>query len=358
MRYTARAGRGPAVGLPLGLCPPGNVDPQEDTMFNFTVHRFRFEVEAITPIAWYPYKGSSIRGALFGALRRHYCPAPDDPDPAHSAVCPVCWLMAREEPGGARGKTPPRAYAVEPPLTERTRFEPGERFSFGITLFAQAVDLLPYLVLAVPAMGEMGIGRPVTENGGRRGRFALKRIEAVNPLTGEQATVLEEGEQVVRVPDVFVRPEQVVAAADRLARRIAGEGGRLGVTFLTPTRIVEAGRLVHRPFFTPLFHRLLERLEALSAAYADAPLSLDKERLLPLADRVRLVEDRTRWVDIASKSRRMGRSTPIGGFVGEAVYLAREWGPLLEPLLWGQAVHVGKDAVKGNGWYRIEGVGG
>ena len=324
-------------------------------MSDFTVHRFQFEVEVVTPIEFNPYKGPSIRGALFNALRRHYCPAPDDPDPAHSAICPVCWLIAREEPGRTRGKTPPRAYTVEPPLTERTRFEPGERFSFGVTLFAQAVDLLPYLVLAVPAMGEMGIGRRVAENGRRRGRFVLRRIEAVNPLTGERAAVLEEGERTVRVPDLFVRREGVVAAAERLARRIAQDGGRLTLTFLTPTRIVEAGRLVHRPFFTPLFHRLLERLEALSAAYADRPLPLEKDRLLPLADRVRLVEDRTRWVDVASGSRRLGRSTPVSGFVGTATYRADEWEPLLEALVWGEVVHVGKSAVKGNGWYRMGG---
>ena len=322
-------------------------------MSDFTAYRFEFEVEAVTPILFPPYKGPAIRGALFGALRRHYCPAPDDPDPAHSAVCPVCWLMAREEPGRARGRTPPRAYTVEPPPTERTRFGPGERFSFGITLFAQAVDLLPYLVLAVPLMGEMGIGRPVVENGRQRGRFALRRIESVHPLTGARAVVLEEGGQTVRVPELLVRREDVAAAAGRVAQRVAADGGRLTLTFLTPTRIVEAGRLVHRPFFAPLFHRLLERLEALSAAYAGEPLPLDKERLLPLADRVRLVEDRTRWVDVASGSRRLGRATPVGGFVGVAVYRADEWGPLLEPLVWGEVVHVGKSAVKGNGWYRV-----
>jgi len=42
---------------------------------SLTAHHLRFEVEALTPLLLPAYAGPSIRGALFGALTRHFCPA-------------------------------------------------------------------------------------------------------------------------------------------------------------------------------------------------------------------------------------------------------------------------------------------
>jgi len=42
--------------------------------------------------------------------------------------------------------------------------------------------------------------------------------------------------------------------------------------------------------------------------------------------------------------------------MGQAIYRAPTsvWRPLLPWLVWGQFTHVGKNAVKGDGWYEIE----
>jgi len=342
---------------------------QEVAMSEFTAHHLRFILKAETPLELPLYKGSALRGALFSALKAHYCPAPSAPDPLHSTLCPVCWLMAREDPHAERGKDVPRPYTIKPPLRPWTRLEPGEEFAFGITLFAQAIGLFPYLLLAVPEMGRMGIGQRLPENGFRRGEFSLQRAETVNLLTGETQTIFQAGSTVVRAPEQPVTPAQVQEAADYLAARLRENGGLLTITFLTPTRIIYSERLVHRPFFSPLFQRLLERLEALMRAYGggappdaragathEAPLRAMDELplLLPLADRVRLVEDETRWVEVKSYSRRQDRTTPVSGFVGRATFQAAEWDGLLPPLVWGQVTHVGKNAVKGDGWYRLD----
>jgi len=324
-------------------------------MKGFTAQRFWFTMEAQEPIEWFPFKGPSIRGALFGALRRHYCPAPEESDPAHSAVCPVCWLFEREDPSWKRGRTPPRPYTIEPPLETKTRYEPGESFSFGITLFGQATNLFPYLVLAVPMMGRIGIGKRAEENKGRRGRFTLKLIEEVNPITGHRKVLKDATSLLIQAPENPVEHEQVKALAES---QLTPRPSHLLIRFLTPTRIGEKrngekGWLVDRPLFDTLFHRLLDRLEALSTLYGGGPPDWDKDALLNLAEGVNLVEDRTHWVDIKSFSRRLERATPVGGFLGEAVYEARDWRPLLQWLVWGQITHVGKDAVKGNGWYEI-----
>jgi hypothetical protein len=340
----------------------------------FTAHHLRFEVEALTPLLLPAHAGPSLRGALFGALQRHFCPVPqtETPSAGHKAICPVCWLMATEKPGSGRGRDVPRPYAVEPPVPpscdgakddglQSWHFEPGQRFSFGLTLFAQALNLFPYLVVAMPLMGQAGIGIPLAENAPaghsgarRRGQFVLRSIETINPLTGEGVQVMGEGQTMVQMPTLPVTGADVAAAARRMLERL-GAGGRVQIHFRTPTRIVEQKRLAHRPWLGPIVRRLLERLDALRGEFAGEPPTADRERLVALADRVRLVADGTWWVDLHSRSRRLGRSTPVGGFVGPALYEAppETWQALLPHLLWGQQVHVGKSATKGDGWYEL-----
>jgi hypothetical protein len=125
----------------------------------------------------------------------------------------------------------------------------------------------------------------------------------------------------------------------------------LAIRFLTPTRLVDGGRLVRRPDFRILMQRLLERLSALARQFCDTPLALDFGGLIHQAEAVQLVADDTRWVELESYSTRLGRATPLGGFIGQATF-AGDLAPFLPWLLWGQFTHVGKDAVKGNGLYQ------
>ncbi len=368
-------------------------------MIDLTAHRLRFEVEAVTPVAFHPYTGSALRGALIQALQKPYCPTPEEEraTPEHRAICPVCWLLAYEsQPGEAR-----RPYTIEPVTPshapscrgggsdslppEGQHFEPGQRFTFGITLLGQAVNLFPYLALAVPEMGRVGVGKVIplqpsstrggsgplphsapTQGGRRtplpasgrgprrgRGRFVLRRIEAVNPLTGEQQTLMGEGQGMIQMPQVAVTGELVEAEAQGLAEALEDNGGRLTITFFTPTRIVDQGELCHHPAFRPLFQRLFERVRQLCTDFGGGVPEVEWDALQPWAEAVALVEDETRWWDVHGHSQRLGRPQPLGGFVGRAVYQADDWRPLLPWLLWGVCVHVGKNAVKGSGMLAV-----
>lgn len=336
---------------------------------DFAVHHLRFEVEATTALALDAPAGPKLRAALYQAMGM-VCPAGGDANapPEHKAACPVCWLLATEKPGDRGGKDLPRPVTIEPPL-EGLQLRPGECFAFGLTVFAQAANLFPYLALGVPEMGRRGVGRKLPELGFRRGQFGLLRAEAVNPVSQEHQSLLDAARgPLFAVPAIPVTAEQVAAWADR---RIAGwqaaaqQGGQTAqepsvtIDFLTPTRIVTDGRLVHTPLFVPLLARLLDRLKALSKHYADAELVPDgaKPRLMALADEVRLVAEQSRWYDAHSYSRRQQRRTPVSGFVGRATYRAplEVWRALLPYLVWGQSIHVGKSATRGDGWYEVRG---
>jgi hypothetical protein len=329
-------------------------DPLEDTMNEFTATHFRFEVEALTTLAFDDYTGSALRGALVTALQHNFCPVRDQADAAHQAICPVCWLLSHEAtPGDSR-----RPYAIEPLLGERRYFIPGERFQFGLTLFGQAVNLFPYLVLAVPRMGNDGIGRKL-DHGERgtwhRGRFVLRSISEVNPLTGVRRTLMGEGQQMVQTPQHPVTSGQVQNTTEQVAQRMQANGGQLSLRFLTPTRIVHEKKLMHEPHFRPLFQRLLERVNELQRTFGQAVDPPAWQELLALADQVQLLHNQAPWWDVQGRSSRLEREQQLGGFVGQADYGAPVdvWPSLLPWLIWGMSTHVGKNAVKGSGWYSL-----
>ncbi|MBN8593106.1 MAG: CRISPR system precrRNA processing endoribonuclease RAMP protein Cas6 [Anaerolineae bacterium] len=280
-----------------------------------------------------PNPGSSLRGALYEALAAMY-DSGDEVRSRHDVdVNPVAWLLRLEDTETSGGRDVPRPLALRPPLQPA-----GDRLTLGLTFYGCGIDTAPMVISAVGAMGQIGMGR------GRR-RARLDAVRAVDPLT-RQATLLMDaaGQAVAEIPAPPGKTAwEAIAAA--LAQDL------LTVRFLTPTRIIREDRLCHQPVFVAWFQRLLERVRLLSEAYAE-PVWVPFRELLDQARAVELVEDRTRWVEMWSHSRRDGTDKPTSGFRGEAVYRGN-FRALLPWLLLGQATQVGKNTIKGAGWYEI-----
>lgn len=344
-------------------------------MHHFTAHRLHFTTEVQDEIELNEHQGSALRGALFHALRERFCAFAEEPrvqcaECALALRCPVATLVSTLAPDHPRGRDRPRPYTVQPPLPGsghpveqgryvNFRYSPGETLSFGLTLYAEAMALFPYVVLATGAFEEGGLGRRLEQPDGRwrRGTLTVREIRAENPLTGERQAVLRGGEHQVHVPDIPVTHAQVLAAAapppceDALRTPV-----RVALRFLTPTRLIEAGHLVKPDtfHFRPFLHRLIERLEALSDGFTDTPLALDVPALLDAAGSVAVADNRLTWDEVDSYSTRRRTSSPTSGLTGTVILQARDWTPFWPWLLWGQFVHVGKDAVKGNGMFVVE----
>lgn len=359
---------------------------------SLSVHVTRITIEAAeaAPILLDEYPGSSLRGALFEALLRRFCMNPSATTCALcplNATCPVATLVAPLRDEGPRGRDIPRPFVLAPtlpslavaaptslPALNNETFQviaPGQRYSFDLSLIGRVASLFPYVAMSVPTIEVLGLGR---RQQGRRGRPRTLSIEAVDPFGSAIETLYTRGQQNVRAPTLSVTPATIGARAAALPTK------RLTLRFLTPTRLIAQGQLMRRPEPRVLVARLLERLEALEREYGSAHMAgspgVDGAgeargiqepgevagstqprcwgRLVELAERVRLVADETRWVDVASYSARQRRTTPIGGFVGSATYEG-ELAELRELLVWGEVLHVGKNAVKGDGVYRIEG---
>ncbi len=316
-----------------------------------TVHHLLLTFTAATPVELDDNAGAAVRGAIVNALLQRFCANKEAPTCADCPllnVCPVAALVApMRDAGETGGDQRPRPYVIRPP--QPRRYAPGETLTFGLGLFGHAAELFPYLVMAAQGIEVQGLGRRLQENNGRRGGVRLQSIDAINPLTDARQSLFRAGQRQVHAPGMPIGPAEVAAFAATLPDEC------LTIRFLSPMRLIDDGRLVKRPALRPLIQRLGIRLTDLSAAYGDGPLPVaDARALLPLAESAVLEHDKTRWLDVTSYSRRSRQSTPIGGMIGDAVFTGN-LGPLRELLVWGSLVHVGKNAVKGDGWYVVEG---
>ncbi|MFN4294834.1 MAG: CRISPR system precrRNA processing endoribonuclease RAMP protein Cas6 [Thermoflexales bacterium] len=332
----------------------------------FAAYPLRFELEAREPIYLHAHNGSALRGMLYRAvvaLAGGDARAPDlrfVPDPL------VRRLLAALDEENPRGQDPPRPYVIEPPDLPPHNADrplphlilPGQRFTFGVTLFGDAIEAFPVLVLALKRAEQDGLGRRFAAPSGRerRGRFSLRRAFAHNPFTRTSQELLAPGERTVLTPQVCVTHDDVASQAARDAQTCAG---RLRIHFLTPTTLKAQGAVLRRPNFSALIHRLIERLTQLSLAYGGAllpclPVAREaKNALLRQADAVQTTDDHTRWVEVRGHSDRTRASTNLGGFGGQADF-AGDLAPFFAILRWGELAHVGHHAVKGNGAFRIE----
>lgn len=155
----------------------------------------QFDCLASTEIRLPPFKGSAIRGAFFSALRGDVCL--DRRVPGCSSCqarqsCPVSTLLVTVDESSVRGIEVTRPCTIEPPLETQTLYRPGDPFSFGVTLFGNAWELLAYVVLGVRRMGEIGLGN----RGLAPGRFGMEQMQVIGPLSANGQQAYSHGERV------------------------------------------------------------------------------------------------------------------------------------------------------------------
>ncbi|MBO0782979.1 MAG: CRISPR system precrRNA processing endoribonuclease RAMP protein Cas6, partial [Ktedonobacteraceae bacterium] len=318
-----------------------------------TTTHLRFTVRVRTPLALDASSGSAFRGSLFHAIWQRFCTNKQTETcaacPLHE-TCPVSALVAPLREENAWGQDIPRPYVLLPPLDGARHYAVGETCSFGITLIGSIIQLLPYLMLSIKPFEAAGVGRRLEEHGGQRGQFHVERVESYHPFTGEQHIIYEAGDTKVQVPVITIDARERQQRIEQLHRV------RITLRLLTPLCLIDQQRLVNPISFRPLIRRLLERTLALERHYGSTEATMEREERDAIARRaeaVRCVHDETQWTDLRSYSHRQRRTTPIGGLIGKVTFEG-ELEPFLPLLVLGELIHVGKDVVKGNGWYQIE----
>lgn len=321
-------------------------------MTSICAYHIRFTAETTTPISIGEFKGSALRGAWLSYSRRSFCQAPMAmrSDPLHKKLCPICYLS---ESGS--GGEPRRAYALQPPLSLQTHYEPGDRFQFTFSLFDNVSVVFPYVFMGVREMGSaIGIG-DITEDG-RRGTFDVVRVDAFNRFTGESQVLWQSGDEMVESPRIAITDADI----QRAAERIASSGNQtLRLNLLTPVRnVYDQRRLVHSWDTDAFLRRLIQRVYHLDQQFGSAPdrrsLYNVMDDLQPTIDAISVIDDSTEWWDVKGHSNRQGKTMYLGGLIGSVTLASDNWRPILPYLLWGESVQVGKNVVKGSGLYNVE----
>lgn len=312
---------------------------------NTAIQRVRFRVEE--PLTLPEYKGSTFRGALGHALRSVACAL-------RRENCGTCMLRERcayslcfETPvprdADIMRKYPnaPHPFVLEPPLEDRREYEPGERLDLGLLLVGQAQEHLAHFIYAFDEMAKNGLGRD-------RRKLALLGVDTAG---GPSHRTLYDGaeERLLGTPKA-VGPEEVAGRVEAL------QGQPLKIHFESPVRIVFEGRMSKSAELPALVPNMLRRLSLLHYFFCEGGFEEDVQPLLDAAKSVVTRNADIAWKDWTRYSARQRRTMELGGFVGWAEYEPVP-GELLEPLCWGELLHIGKASAFGLGKYRIEPLG-
>jgi CRISPR/Cas system endoribonuclease Cas6 (RAMP superfamily) len=311
-----------------------------------TFSRLRFVLVPVDAVRLPGFAGFTLRGALGMALRRLYCPP--DGSCRRPIECPYHYLFEtprRSDAGRWVATHDPHPFVLEPPLEARELCRPGEPLAFHLVLIGRGMEFLPYVVAAVEAQGQWGLGP-------ERGRYILLRVEDASP--GPQA-----GQQLI-----FDGPARRFVNGPRTMT--VGQAGlegeewrcttKVALRFLTPTRLKQRGRLTDALDFSLLVRSLLRRVWWLAEAHCDQRWEGDYRELLTRAEKVRVARSDLRWQDWTRYSARQRQRLLMGGFMGE-VEFEGELSSFLPLLKMGEALHVGKGTVYGLGWYRLSSIG-
>jgi hypothetical protein len=323
----------------------------------FSFHRFRFHLEPRAPLYLPAYnKGNVIRGGFGSTFRRIVCHAAcRQPETCELRnVCPYTAVFQPFVPEDSekisRNRDIPRPFVIKAPLETRETYQVGERLSFDLVLVGKIKDYLPYFIVTFKELSQAGLGRG-------RAPVELRAVGHVGS-DGVEAAVYAREDNLVRPPAVAIFWADLRDShGANNGSTISPQGAEASVTrvtlrFLTPTMLRADGMLMRRPAFGPLAKRLRDRINALSYFYCGAGLDIDFKAFGEQAEKIRTVADSTRWVESARYSRRREVAHDLSGFVGEATFEG-ELEPFIPYLKLGEYVHVGKNAVFGNGWYEI-----
>ena len=315
-----------------------SLDGLEELIFSC----FRIRIVAQDALHLPVYKGSTFRGAFGHTFRRIVCVTKEKAcaECMMRSSCVYSYVFETPPPSDTRmmRKYPyaPHPFILEPPLTRRTTYTPGEVLSFGLTLIGRAIEYLPYFIYTFEEMGRVGIGKG-------RGKYRIDAVWGIEPEGGER--VIYEGAKKTLV-DEYARMRY-----EDLSDREVGQNA-LTLSFLTPTRIKSGGRLTLGMDFRILVRSLLRRLSLVCYFHCDQALDLDYRAWIERAGKVETVRRDLRWYDWTRYSGRQDTMMRMGGFVGEIAF-GGDWKPFLPFVLFGKTLHVGKGTSFGLGKYEI-----
>ena len=293
----------------------------------------RFECETATGLAYHPWAGSRIRGAIGCALRIECCYSPGSKCEScrykKDCVFAVGFLGIPAERPEAYGSlaTPPSPIVLRPPPP--CDFPAGSIIGFELVLLGSALRYAADITGAAIFAGERGTGR----FGG------VFRVTNIYESSSGTLAEIAEGCHESALPT----PCRMVT-----------------LHMYTPVRIKKHGAIRDgsAPPFIDLVDQVLRRLALITAFHSSVVLDLDTTSIRKLAESVMIAEDATiRHEGISVSRQRRSRYVDYPGRLGSVTYSGNIT-PLLPLLYLGEILNIGKGSTIGFGRYAVHRGGG
>lgn len=285
------------------------------------------------------YYGSTLRGAFGHAFKRIACVDMKKLS-CHGCeieqLCPYAYIFestsGEQKEWMGRYEDVPRPFMFLPKLEGKQHFEPGEELEIEVRLFGKGIDYLPYFILAFIQMGEVGLGY-------QRKSYRLVRVLSLNPVLRTEQIVYDGAENRIFTPKNILTGLMI---------NDPQEVNQVRITYTTPLRLKENGRLLRTIEFSALIRSILRRVTAILYFHHGMKLEMNFGELIARSQEVKRMKDFSHWFEFERYSNRQKEKMKLGGVIGEVTYEGnlREFIPLLEAGRW---VGAGKNNVFGLG---------
>jgi len=222
------------------------------------------------------------------------------------------------------------------PHTQDVLLQPGDTFTFGLTILGAALTQLPYLLAALREVGQAGLGH-------LRGVLELTEVQSVNPYTGETVTLLQEGQLGVHLHPIILNVDHLPPVPD----------GEVTLDLQSLVNIQVDGRTVQNLHFPVLVRALQRRISNLEQIHGGRrSMGQDFTTLPYLARTVNTRNLDLRPVTQARKGSRPNERAMMHGWMGTLSYTG-DLRPFSVLLRYGEQLGVGKWAHFGAGLYTL-----
>jgi len=304
--------------------------------------RYTFSCRFINNTELPYYKGSTFRGVFGIALKKIACTLKNN-------KCESCLLnthciyalvfetdkVVKVAPG-SKFASVPHPFVIEPPITQKIKFETNDSFNFNILLFGSINKKIPYFIYALNEMGSIGIGKKINRH---RGKFELETVSTGGKIIYDSSR-----------QKIF---HQTNGRLNFLEENKIGEKVKLKLILETPLRIKFQNRLKAELPFHILVRTMLRRLSSLLECYGNGEPDIDYHGLVKKAENVKIIKNNLKWFDWKRYSSRQNEKMFIGGITGTIVYEGK-LGAYLPMLEFCSKTHIGKQTAFGLGKFCFE----
>ena len=357
----------------------------------FRLAKFRFTVCAKEHIRFPSYKGSAFRGGFGYAFKRVVCVTKNREcdDCLLKQKCIYSYIFETPPPEDTEMlrlyPKVPHPFVIEPPITEKQSFEPGETCSFHLILIGNAIDYLPYFIYTFTELGKQGIGQG-------RGKYDLVQVEGIGfeneavQIYNNKTQTLTNHYPIITHQSCNQKDFNHEAHEGHEEKTCGGKGttnglhsstaisslyegedkggvqkdtsqgnnhnSKITILLLTPLRLRFDGHITDNLEFHVLIRNLLRRISSLSYFHCGEKFQVDFKGLIEKAKAVNQIKSDIHWYDWKRYSTRQEEWMSLGGVTGTVSYEG-DISDFMLLLRLGEYAHVGKGTSFGLGKYEI-----